>query len=90
MIAKSEQFEEVYGILMQYKDIFTYLRQDQVKRRIEAGEVYLKDGVVIIFCKYKHKVKIGTCQALRGTIIFTKWLTKIRETARQLRLLWSS
>ena len=86
MFAKPDQFDEVYGILMQYKEIFTYLRQDQVKRRIEAGEIYFSDGVVIVFCKYKVKVKMGGCQAVKGDCVIHQIANKEKRNGMAVKI----
>ena len=51
----------LYSIFRQYKDIFPYMRKDYLQRKIDAGNILYKFGVVIVFQKYKKSVHIGTC-----------------------------
>ena len=48
------------------KAYFPHIRQDYICRKIEANNVIIEDGVVIIFGVYKKKQKIGNMQAVRG------------------------
>ena len=60
---------EVMSIFKQYKGTLGHVRRDYVERQIEAGNVILEDGVVIIFGKYQKKTKLGNQTAVAGDFI---------------------
>lgn len=62
-------YKEIFDIFRKYKEIFPHIRQDYLKRMIAADNVIYKDGVVIVFQKYKKKTKLGDYTAERGTYI---------------------
>ena len=69
MVIKAEQFREIYDIFKKYKEIFPHIRQDYLKRMIAADNVIYKDGVVIIFQKYKKATRLGDVTVKAGTYI---------------------
>ena len=66
-IARLEDLSVIESIFAPFKKTyFPHIRQDYLKRKIDAGNVILEDGVVIVFAVYKRKQKIGTVEAQKG------------------------
>lgn len=66
-IARPEDLSVIESIFAPFKKTyFPHIRQDYLKRKIDAGNVILEDGVVIVFAVYKRKQKIGTVEAQKG------------------------
>ena len=65
-IAKLEQLNEVLNLLRHYKQWFPYIRNDYVRSRIESNSCIYDGNVVIIYTKYKRKVKLGNCIIDKG------------------------
>lgn len=61
--------EAVMSIFKQYKGTLGHIRKDYVQRQVEAGNVILADGVVIIFGKYQKKTRLGNQTAVAGDFI---------------------
>lgn len=60
--ACDSDLKSVYSILKMYKDIFSFVRQDRIKKHIQRGTCVFHDDVVITFTKYKvSRVKLQTC-----------------------------
>ena len=58
-IATIDDLSMIESIFAPYrKAYFPHIRQDYLKRKIEANNVILQDGVVIVFGVYKRKQKI--------------------------------
>jgi RimJ/RimL family protein N-acetyltransferase len=68
-LATMEDFDEVWSILMQYKNIFPHLRYDYMTRKVTSNETVFDQGVVITFTKYKKKTKLGNISAFGGDYI---------------------
>lgn len=41
--------KEIYGQFQKRKDVFSHVRQDRLKRMIEAGQVVWQDGVIVTY-----------------------------------------
>ena len=68
-IAPMNDFDSILTIFQPYKKTyFSHIRQDYIKRNVEAGKVILEDGVVIIYNVYKRRQKIGNAMAQRGDV----------------------
>ena len=66
-IATIDDLSVIESIFAPYrKAYFPHIRQDYLKRKIEANNVILQDGVVIVFGVYKRKQKIGKVEAQKG------------------------
>jgi predicted GNAT family N-acyltransferase len=66
-IARLEDLSVIESIFAPFKKTyFPHIRQDYLKRKIDAGNVILEDGVVIVFAVYKRKQRIGTVEAQKG------------------------
>jgi len=47
--AKQSDLKEIYGHFQKRKDVFPHVRQDKLRRMIEAGQVIWRDGVIIAY-----------------------------------------
>ena len=66
-LATPADLDTIKSIFAPYaKAYFPHIRQDYICRKIEANNVIIEDGVVIIFGVYKKKQKIGNVGAVRG------------------------
>lgn len=61
--------KEIYTQFEKRKDVFPHVRQDKLKRRIEAGQVIWQDGVVITYQQYKKRTRVGEVQIPAGSIM---------------------
>jgi hypothetical protein len=78
--AKRSDLKEVYGHFQKRKDVFPHVRQDKLRRMIEAGQVVWQDGVVITFQKYKKRTRVGEVQIPAGSIMLHQILNSHQFT----------
>jgi hypothetical protein len=52
--ATENDLKVIYAIFQQHRDVFPHVRQDALKRRIEAHQCINQDGVIITFQQYKN------------------------------------
>ena len=57
--AKLSDLKEIYGHFQRRKDVFPHVRQDKLRRMIEASQVVWQDGVAITFQQYKKRTRVG-------------------------------
>jgi hypothetical protein len=67
--AKLSDLKEIYGHFQKRKDVFPHVRQDKLRRMIEAGQVVWQDGVVITYQQYKKRIRVGEVQIPAGSIM---------------------
>jgi len=67
--AKLYDLKEIYGHFQNRKDVFPHVRQDKLRRMIEAGEVVWQDGVVVTCQQYKKKTRVGEVDIPKGSIM---------------------
>jgi hypothetical protein len=58
MLRKME-LKPIYNLFNTRRDIFPHVRQDALKRRIEAGQCIFEEGVAITFQQYRKCTRIG-------------------------------
>ncbi len=51
--ARLSDLKEIYGHFQKRKEVFPHVRQDKLRRMIEAGQVVWQDRVVITYQQYK-------------------------------------
>ena len=66
--ASLRDLKAIYGHFQAYRDVFPHIRQDGLKRRIEAKQCIYQDGVVITYQKYRKRTRIGDVQIPAGSI----------------------
>jgi len=54
---------------MQAHEELKHVRQDKLKKRIEAGQCVYQDGVAITFQKYKKRTRVGDLDIPAGAIM---------------------
>ena len=57
--ARLADLKEIYGHFQRRKDVFKHVRQDKLRRMIEAGQVVWQDDVVITYQQYKKRTRVG-------------------------------
>jgi hypothetical protein len=70
--AKLSDLKEIYGHFQKHKDVFPHVRQDKLRRMIEAGQLVWQDGVVITYQQYRRAGRVAaTClvKANAGDVI---------------------
>jgi hypothetical protein len=67
--ATLDDLKEIYGHFQKRKDVFPHIRQDALKRRIEAHQCVYQDGVVIIYQQYRKRTRVGEVQIPAGAIM---------------------
>jgi hypothetical protein len=67
--ASLRDLKVIYGHFQAHRDVFPHIRQDALKRRIEAGQCIYEDGVAITFQKYKKRTRVGEVQIPAGGIM---------------------
>lgn len=60
--------KEIYGFLQAHEEL-KHVRQDKLRKRIEAGQCVYHDGVAITFQKYKKRTRVGDVQVPAGAIM---------------------
>jgi FR47-like protein len=61
--------KEIYRHFQAHRDVFPHVRQDALKRRIEAHQCIWQNGVIITYQRYKKRTRIGGVQVPAGAIM---------------------
>jgi hypothetical protein len=83
--ATPDDLKEIYGHFLKRKDVFPHVRQDKLKRFIEAGLMIWQDGVVITYQQYKKRTKVGEVQIPAGAIMLHQILNSQQFSGRGSR-----
>jgi len=67
--AALSDLKEIYGHFQKRKDVFPHVRQDKLRRMIEAGQVIWQYGVAITYQQYKKRTRVGDVQVPAGAIM---------------------
>jgi hypothetical protein len=67
--ASVRDLKSIYRHFQQHRDVFPHVRQDTLKRRIEAHQCINQDGVIITYQQYKKRTKVGDVQVPAGAIM---------------------
>jgi hypothetical protein len=67
--ANLADLKEIHALFQNRKDVFPHVRQDKLRRMIEAGQVVWQDGVVITYQQYKKRTRVGEVQIPAGSIM---------------------
>jgi hypothetical protein len=67
--ASLRDLKAIYRHFQSHKDVFPHVRQDALKRRIEAHHCIYQDGVVITYQRYKKRTRVGDVQIPAGVIM---------------------
>ena len=59
----------IYRHFRRHRNVFPHVRQDKLKRFIEAGLVVWQDGIVITYQQYRKRTRVGEVQVPAGSIM---------------------
>jgi hypothetical protein len=76
--AKPSDLKEIYGHFQAHADVFPHIRQDALKRRIDAGQCIWQDGVVVTYQRYKKRTHVGDVQVPAGAIMLHQIVNSIQ------------
>ena len=68
-LAKPSELKTIYSLFASRRDVFPHVRQDNLKRRIEANECIFEEGVVITFQQYRKRTRVGNTNIPSGAIM---------------------
>ena len=68
--ASVRDLNAIYGDFRSHRDVCPHIRQDGLKRRIEAGQCIYQDVVVITYQQYRKRTRVGDVQVPAVTIMF--------------------
>ncbi len=64
--AKLSHLKEIYGHFQSHREVFSHVRQDTLRCRIEAHQCIWQDGVIVVHQQYKKRTRIGYDQRSLG------------------------
>jgi hypothetical protein len=67
--ASLRDLKAIYRHFHSHRDVFPHVRQDALKRRIEARQCIWQDGVAITYQQYRKRTRVGDVQVLAGAIM---------------------
>ena len=67
--ASLRDLKAIYSHFQSRRDVFPHVRQDKLRRMIEAGQVVWQHGVVITYQQYKKRTRVGDVQVPAGAIM---------------------
>jgi hypothetical protein len=67
--ASLRDLKAIYRHFQAHRDVFPHVRQDGLRRRIEARQCIYQDGVVITYQQYRKRTRVGTVQIPAGSIM---------------------
>jgi hypothetical protein len=67
--ANPDELKPIYTLFAYRRDVFPHIRQDALKRRIEAKQCIFEDGVVITFQQYRKRTRVGDLDIPSGAIM---------------------
>lgn len=67
--AKLNDLKAIYSHFRAHRNVFPHVRQDALRRRIEAKQCIYQDGVVITYQPYKKRTRVGDVQVPAGSIM---------------------
>jgi hypothetical protein len=67
--ASLRDLKAIYGHFRFHRDVFPHVRQDTLRRRIEAHQCIWQDGVVITYQQYRKRTRVGDVKVPAGAIM---------------------
>jgi hypothetical protein len=67
--ATIRNLKAIYRHFQAHRDVFPHIRQDALKRRIEAHQCIYQDGVAITYQQYRKRTRIGDVQIPSGSVM---------------------
>jgi len=80
--ARLSDLKEIYGHFQKHKDIFPHVRQDKLRRMIEAGQVVWQDGVIITYQQYRKRTRVGDIDIPAASIMLHQILNSRQFSGR--------
>jgi hypothetical protein len=74
--ASLRDLKAIYGHFQSHRDVFPHIRQDALKRRIEAGKVIWQDGVIVTYQRYRKRTRVGDVLVPAGAIMLHQILNR--------------
>jgi hypothetical protein len=74
--ASLRDLKAIYRQFHAHRDVFPHIRQDALKRRIEAGKVIWQDGVIVTYQRYRKCTWVGDVQVPAGAIMLHQILNR--------------
>jgi FR47-like protein len=67
--ASLRDIKPIYAHFHSHRDVFPHVRQDTLRRRIEAHQCIWQDGVVITYQQYRKRTRVGDVEVPAGAIM---------------------
>ncbi len=67
--ASLRDLNAIYKHFRSHRDVFPHVRQDRLRRRIEAHQCVYRHGVVIMYQQYRKRTRVGDVQIPAGSIM---------------------
>jgi len=67
--ASLRDLKAIYRQFQAHRGVFPHIRQDALKRRIEAHQCIYQDGVMITYQQYRKRTHIGDVQIPAGSVM---------------------
>jgi hypothetical protein len=67
--ASLRDLNAIYRLFQAHRDVFPHIRQDALKRRIEAHQCICQNDVAITFQKYRKKTRVGEVDIPAGSVM---------------------
>ncbi len=67
--ASLRDLKAIYRHFQAHRDVFPHIRQDALKRRIEARQCVYQGGVVVTYQRYRKRTRVGNVQVPAGAIM---------------------
>jgi len=67
--ASLRDLKTIYSHFRSHRDVFPHIRQDGLKRRIEAKQCIYQHGVVITYQRYSKRTLVGNVRIPAGAIM---------------------
>lgn len=67
--AKPGDLKPIYSLFAVRRDVFPHVRQDKLRRFIEARQCIYQDGVVITYQPYLKRTRVGSVDIPKGSIM---------------------
>ncbi len=67
--ASLRDLRAIYRHFRSHRDVFPHIRQDTLRRRIEAHQCIYQDGVIVVYQQYKKRTRVGSVLVPAGAIM---------------------
>jgi hypothetical protein len=84
--ASIRDLKAIYRHFQVHQDVFPHVRQDTLRRRIEAHQCIWQDGVVITYQQYRKRTRVGDVQVPAGAIMLHQILNSEQFNGKARRV----